>query len=595
VKFHPNDVQRRSRGAAGVLFLTFVFLVGTFFRAQVIQHAEYVAKAEDNRLREIPLPAPRALMRDRNGAVIAENVPGYSVSIFAARADSLRAVLERVATVIPLSAAEQDRAMRRMRRNSSLPTEILTSASFDIVSRLEEHRALFPGLIVQESPKRYYPDGAAVAAFAGYTGEVSEEELATEAHRDYKPGQQIGRAGLEKQYESRLRGRDGVRFVEVDARGRVVRDADPSSMRQPELAPPLITNVDMDLQRFVAGIFGDSLVGAAVAIDPTTGDVLALHSAPIYDPNRFIGGIPAAYYKQLLEDRRLPLLNKATQGRYAPGSTWKLATAVTALELGLVKMTERMQVPCTGGYQYGNRFFKCHLARGHGSVTLAQAIEQSCDVYFYQLGLRLGLERLVAGGLKLGGNRSSGVDLPNDNAPDFPTEPVNEYFTKKYGARGWSQGNVLNLAIGQGENSQTVINLARFYTALANNGEAVTPRVVHSTPARERLYTLDSATNAQVQDALSGVVERGTAAASRIRGVVLSGKTGTAQSGRRVGGIELDHAWFAGYAPAAAPKIVVAVMLEFGGHGTRAARIASRIVEHYLKATTTQYIKTEGD
>ncbi len=595
MKFHPNDIQRRSRGAAGVLFLTFVFLVGTFFRAQVIQHAEYVAKAEDNRLREIPLPAPRALMRDRNGAVIAENVPGYSVSIFAARTDSLRAVLDRVATVIPLSPAEQDRAMRRMRRNSSLPTEILTSASFDIVSRLEEHRALFPGLIVQESPKRYYPDGAAVAAFSGYTGEVSEEELATEAYADYKPGQQIGRAGLEKQYEARLRGRDGVRFVEVDARGRVVRDADPSSMRQPELAAPLITNVDMDLQRFVAGIFGDSLTGAAVAIDPSTGDVLALHSAPIYDPNRFIGGVSSTYYKQLLDDRRLPLLNKATQGRYAPGSTWKLATAVTALELGLVKMTERMQVPCTGGYQYGNRFFKCHLARGHGSLTLAQAIEQSCDVYFYQLGLRLGLERLVAGGLKLGGHRSSGVDLPNDNAPDFPTQPVNDYFTKKYGARGWSQGNVLNLAIGQGENSQTVVNLARFYSALANNGEAVTPRVVGGAAARERLYTLDSATNAQVQDALAGVVERGTAAASRIRGIVLSGKTGTAQNERSVRGTALDHAWFAGYAPADAPKIVVAVMIEFGGHGTRAARIASKIVEHYLKASTTQYIKTEGD
>jgi len=595
MKFHPNDIQRRSRGAAGVLFLTFVFLVGTFFRAQVIQYSEYVAKAEDNRLREVPLPAPRALIRDRHGAVIAENVPGYSVSIFAARADSLRAVLDRVATVIPLSPGEKDRAMRRMRRNSSIPTEFLTSASFDIVSRLEEHRALFPGLIVQESPKRYYPDGAAVAAFSGYTGEVSEEELATEAYADYKPGQQIGRAGLEKQYESRLRGRDGVRFVEVDARGRVVRDAEPSSMRLPELTPPLITNVDLDLQRFVAAIFGDSLVGAAVAIDPASGDVLALHSAPIYDPNRFIGGVSNTYYKQLLDDRRLPLLNKATQGRYAPGSTWKLATAVTALELGLVKMTERMQVPCSGGYQFGNRFFKCHLARGHGSVTLAQAIEQSCDVYFYQLGLRLGLDRLVAGGLKLSSHRASGVDLPNDNAPDFPTEPVSEYFTKKYGARGWSQGNVLNLAIGQGENSQTVINLARFYTALANNGEAVTPRVVPSATGRERLYTLDSATNQQVQDALAGVVERGTAAASRIRGVVLSGKTGTAQSGRFANGVELDHAWFAGYAPADAPKIVVAVMIEFGGHGTRAARIASKIIEHYLKASTTQFIRTEGD
>lgn len=596
MKFRPNDVQRRSRNAAAVLFLTFVFLAGSFFRAQVLQHRDYLLRAEGQRLREVPIPGARGMILDRNGAVIAENIPGYTVSIIAPNPDSLRAVLARVASVISLTDDQAAVALRRFRRNVATPTLLLSSVSFADVSRLEEHRLQLPGLIIQETPKRYYPDGAAVAALVGYTGEVSEAELAMTAYADYKPGQQVGKAGIERQYEDRLRGVDGARFVEVDARGRVVRDADVGTLLPPQDAPALVTNIDLNLQRFVADIFGDSLVGGAVAVEPASGAVLALHSAPMYDPNEFIGGVSPEYMNQLNEDPRRPQLNKATQGRYPPGSTWKLATAVMALEAGMVRLDERMQVPCTGSYQYGNRPFKCHLARGHGLLTLAQAIEQSCDVYFYQLALKLGLQRLVAGGIKLGSAERSGIDLPNDNTPFFPTDPAADYFTKKYGARGWTQGAAsLSLAIGQGENSQTVVNLAKLYTALATGGESSTPRVVHAVPERSRLFELDTATLTQLRAALSGVVERGTAQASQIRGVVLAGKTGTAQSGTFVNGVELDHAWFAGFAPAEAPKIVVVVMLEHGGHGTRAARIASKIIEHYLKVAPLQFIKTEGD
>ena len=596
MKFHPNEVQARSRAAAGALFLAMMFLVGSFFRAQVIQHDTYLLRAEENRLREVPLAAPRGMIRDRHGAVIAENIPGYTVSVLSPKQDSLRAVLRRVASVIPMNPEQIELAVRRFKRSANRPTVILGSASFDIVSRLEEHRLLFPGLIIQETPKRFYPDGPAVSALVGYTGEVSDAELGMPAYSAYKPGQQIGKGGLERQYEERLRGREGVRFVEVDARGRVVRDADTRDIMLPEPAPPLITNIDLDLQRFVASIFGDSLTGAAVAIDPATGEVLALHSGPTFDPNRFIGGVSTSYYEQLRTDPRRPLLNKALQGRYPPGSTWKLATAVTALELGLVKMDDHMQVPCTGAYQYGNRPFKCHLAKGHGSLSLAQAIEQSCDVYFYQLGLKIGLDRLIAGGIKLGGGNRSGVDLPNDNRPLYPTEPVADYFNRKYGARGWSgQGPSLSLSIGQGENSQTVMNLARFYTALAMGGDVVTPRIVHGDPVRSKLFSLDSTALAGVRAALTGVVSRGTASSARIQGVVLAGKTGTAQTGTFIQGKELNHAWFAGFAPADAPRIVVAVMLEFGGHGPRAAQIASKIIAHYLRSVPVSYIKTEGE
>ena len=320
--------------------------------------------------------------------------------------------------------------------------------------------------------------------------------------------------------------------------------------------------------------------------------MLALHSAPTFDPNRFIGGIPAEYLRGLNEDKRRPLYNKAIKGTYAPGSTWKLATTVTALQNGVVTLEDRMPVACTGKYQYGNRPFKCWDAHGHGSLTLAQAIELSCDVYFYQLGLKIGLSRLVAGGVDLGARERTGIDLPWETRPIFPTTPAIDYYNRRFGPRGWSNAVSLNLAIGQGENAQTVINMARFYTALATDGQAASPRIVRGETQRQPLFHLDDEQMAGVRKALAGVVQHGTAAASQIQGVMLAGKTGTAQNAQDA---KRNHAWFVGFAPANDAKIVVAVMLEFGGHGTRAAHIASKIIEHYLKVQTMQLLNTEGD
>ena len=594
MSFHPNEVQRRARLAAALLFLTFVFLLGSFFRTQVLQHAQYVLQSEENRLREVPLPAPRGVVYDRTGQIIAENLPGYSVSLLAPGVDSLRAALKRLSGTISLSNEQVNQALRRFRRAPNRPAVIFPDASFDVVSVLEEHRVEFPGLIIQSAPKRYYPDGPAVAAFIGYTGEINENELGNPNFRGYKAGQQVGKDGLEKQYESRLRGREGTRFVEVDARGRVVREAGARQDLLPEAAAPLYTNIDLDLQKFVVQLFGDSLIGGVVALEPKSGEVLALHSAPTFDPNRFIGGIPADYWRALNDDVRRPLYNKAIKGTYAPGSTWKLATAVLAMQAGLVKLGDVMPVPCTGGYQYGNRRFKCWDAKGHGTLTLGQAIELSCDVYFYQLGLKIGLSRLVAGGVDLGSRERTGIDLPAETRPSFPSAPATEYYNRRFGPRGWNQSASLNLAIGQGENAQTVVNMARFYTALATNGEAAQPEVVRGGAQRKRLFQLDDEQMAGVRNALAGVVSRGTAARSQIQGVMLAGKTGTAQSGRFRGAAELNHAWFVGFAPANDAKIVVAVMLEYGGHGTRAAAIASKIIEHYLKVQTTQVLNTEG-
>ena len=593
MSFHPNDVQRRGRTATFILAGAFTFLGSAFFRTQILEHAAYTLQSETNRLREVPLPAPRGIIYDRHGAIIAENLPGYSVSILAKTSESLRAALKQLSGVINFSPEQIEAAVRRFRQAPNRPTVILADASFDVVSVLEEHRVDYPGLIIQAAPKRYYPDKEAVASFVGYTSEITESELKERQYRNYKSGQEIGKAGLERQYEAQLRGKEGTHFVEVDARGRVVGEAGGRGDITPESPDPLYTNIDLDLQRFAATLFGDSLQGGVMAMDPKTGEVLAIHSAPSFDPNKFIGGVSTQYYSQLRDDPRRPLYNKVIQGLYPPGSTFKLATAIMGMEAG-IGLDDHMPTPCTGGYFYGNRYFRCWDKKGHGDVNLRQAIEKSCDVYFYQLGLRIGIQNMLAGGVSLRMREKSGIDLPNEKTPLWPF--AKEYFDRKYGTSGWSQGVLLSLSIGQGENSQTVANMARFYTALATDGSMVRPEIVRRQTERTKIINLTPEQMEGLQRAMAGVVSsRGTAAGAQIQGVVIAGKTGTAQSGHFRNGVELNHAWFTGYAPAEDPKIVIAVMLEdVAFHGSVAAQIASKMIEHYLKRPTIQGAQLEG-
>jgi len=258
MSFHPNDVARRARMSSMALAIGFVLLVGAFFKTQVIQYRQYVMQSEENRLRPIPLPAPRGIIYDRHGEVIAENLPAYSVSITAPSVDSLRSALAQLGPTLQLGQNDINNAIRRYRRAPTRPTVILPDATIDIVSVLEEHRLDFPRLIIQSVPKRYYPDGPVVASFVGYTGEITESDLNDPKYASYKPGQQIGKAGLEKQYEPILHGKEGVRFDEVDARGRPVRGEGPRPDLSPEGAPPLYTNIDLDLQKFTVGLFADS-------------------------------------------------------------------------------------------------------------------------------------------------------------------------------------------------------------------------------------------------------------------------------------------------------------------------------------------------
>ncbi len=573
---------RRARFARALFVVVFAALGVAFFRTQVLQSAEYVIQSEGNRLREVPVPAARGTILDRNGEIVAENLPGYSVSLLTPNEDSLRTALAALANVITIDSAQRELVVRRFRASPQRPAVIFNDARFADVSVLEERRVEFPGLIIQSSPKRWYPDGSALSALLGYTGEIRDTELRLPEFSDYKMGQVIGRDGLERQYEHRLRGIEGVHFVEVDARNRVVRDAGVRPDIAASTPAPLVTTIDLDLQRYIYSLFGDSLQGAVVALEPGTGDVLALFSGPTFDPNRFTGGVSQRYFDSLNTDPRKPLYQKAFKGFYPPASTWKLATAIIGLELGHVDINSRMPLPCTGGYTYGGRYFRCWNRNGHGHSTLAQAIAQSCNVYFYQLGLRLGLKDLVAGGIRMGFAERTGLDLPYETKSEFPNPTPAEYYDKKFGKNRWTNAVTLNLSIGQGENTQTVINMARFYAAIANDGSTVDPRIVaDSALERKQLFNLTNEQLMQVRVAMTDVVSgRGTAGSAAIAGLTVAGKTGTAQNAPNP-----DHAWFVGFAPVDEPKIVVAVMLEFGEHGYFAARIATKVMERYLKTS----------
>ena len=593
MSFHPNEVARRSRAAAILATAVIFVLCSAFFRTQILGHKQWVLQSEENRLREVPIAAPRGVIFDRNGKIIAENVVGYSVSVLTQSEDSLRATLKKLGGTVPISEGQIERVVRNYKKAPTRPAVILSDASFDVVSVLEEHRVDFPNLIIMSSPKRSYPEGYAVQPFAGYVSEINEKELTQPEFATYKAGQQIGKQGLERQYESVLHGREGSRYVEVDARGRIVRE-EGAAERKPQQAGSLQTNIDLDLQIYIASLFADSLAGGAVVMKPQTGEVLALYSGPSYDNNRFIGGIPQSYWDSLRADPDNPLYNKALQGKYPPGSTWKLATAVVGLMEGVVDGESRMPQSCNGYYYYGNRAWRCWEKSGHGSLTLTGAIARSCNVYFYQLGLRVGLSRLVAGGVKFGFASKTGIDLPEELRPSFPDGLA--YFQRRFGATGWTQGAMaLNLSIGQGDNSQTILNMARFYAALANGGSAPQPTIVkRSTPEMTKMFDISAPEYQALKNGMVGVVTAGgTAASAAIPGITLAGKTGTAQTVALGRSSACDHALFAGFAPVDKPEIVVAVILECGAHGYAAARVASAIVGKYF-GVVPNFLATTG-
>ena len=583
---HP--LSRRSRARGGILVT--VALMGAlgvaFFRAQVLRSTTWELRAESNRLRQLPVPAPRGTVFDRNDSILADNVPGYAVVLLPDRRDTMEARLGRLQPFLGLSDARVQHLMGIVDVYPRQPLTVKLNAPFQEVSALEERKNEFPGLYLEMRPRRRYVLGGALAHVLGYLGEITQEELedprfAQDSLDRYEPGAIVGKDGLEREYEMTLQGQPGFRYVEVDVLGRIVGSFDGPTEKDAVPGEDIHLHIDAELQEWVHHIFPDTMRGAVVALEVENGGILALYSSPTFDPNDFVGGIAADRWEGLTTDTARPLLNRSVLGLYPPGSTWKLATAAIALDLGLVKPDETMPIPCTGGMPFGNGYFRCWNAEGHGHTDLLGAIRHSCNVYFYQLGLRIGLERLLREGTRIGFNQRCGIDLPSEARGEFPAD--RSYWAEKYGYRA-TEGETLSLSIGQGPNSQTPLKMAQFYLAIARDGSAPPPRLRRTSRPPEGGWSLDLTPQALavMREGLRGVVQPGgTAYGSSLEHWDLMGKTGTVQNPPNP-----DHAWFAGIAGPkdGDPEVVVVAIVEFGESGSGvAAPLVAKTADYYLR------------
>ncbi|MGE0159252.1 MAG: penicillin-binding protein 2 [Gemmatimonadales bacterium] len=583
----PHNRQRRAVGAYAVLTLLMATLGIAFFRIQVLRSTTWELRAESNRIRQLSVPTPRGVIFDRNGEILADNVPGYAITIPPGPLDSVRATLRRLSEYIDLPASEIERVVGTMAR---FGREVVVDADapFEVVSAIEERRAEFPGVYIEMRPRRRYLIGEAASHVLGYVGEITATELESDDFSDdrYAQGMVVGKTGIEKQYEGVLQGRPGLKYVEFDARGRIVGDFAGVRTDAGEAGHNLTLNLDLELQEFIHSIFPDTLAGAVVALDPADGGVLALYSAPTFDPNAFVGGIDAELWNALMTDEQKPLYDRSVLGLYPPASTWKLAAAGIALDLGVVTPDEYMPIQCTGSFTWGNRTWRCWDPAGHGRQTLAEAIGNSCDVYFYQLGLRVGLDAMLQRATDIGFSRRCGIDLPQESQGDFPAERA--WWERRFNYKP-TEGEVLNLAIGQGPNSQTPLKVAQFYLAIARNGSAPAPAIAKGvTPGEGWSLNLAPEHIEAMREGLRMVTAPGGTAhyPTALEHWEVIGKSGTGQNSLSLQGLAANHAWFAGMAgpPGGDPEIVVAVIVEYGvGGSSMAAPIMAKTADYYLR------------
>jgi penicillin-binding protein 2 len=580
--FHPHARRRRAAFATLIIIGVLCTLGAAFFRTQIIDNSDYRLRSDDNRLRVILIPSPRGAVYDRNGELIAETVTTYALYLEPTTPDSARLALEQLQPVLQLSDSAVAALLQGVESQPWQPALLAQRLTFPQVSWVEEHRTELPGMLLEPRPIRRYPEGEAVAHLVGYVAEISERELADSAWAGYHMGQMIGKSGIERQYERELGGTPGERYVEVDARGRVIRALAPKQAKPSVPGRDIRLSLDVELQRFAHRIFPGDKNGAIVAMVPSTGEVLALYSHPTYDPNDLVGGISPSVWRELNTDARRPLLNRATAGIYPPASTWKLATAIVGLEKGVVTPDTRMPIPCSGGMSYAGRYSRCWKKEGHGSLDLAGAVAHSCNVYFYQLGIWLGLNQLSREGTRLGFSRKTGIDLPTEKVGTFPSGT--DWYERRFGWKP-TPSEVMSLSIGQGPNAQTPIRMAQFFSALAGNGTAPAPRLLarHGKAPPETDLKLKPETLEAVREGLAQVTEQGgTAYLASLKHWKLYGKTGTAQNAQDP---DRPHAWFTGFAGPVdgEPEIAVAVIVEFGEHGSSAAApLAAKVADFYL-------------
>lgn len=552
-----------------------------FWYLQGVRGDEFERLAENNRLRRVVLPPSRGVVTDRNGAVLASTRPGLNLVLRRDSLDQLDAQLERLAPILATTPEElRERYREALLRPRHQPLVLREDVELPELARIESRRERFRSVEVQETARRSYPNGAIASHALGYIGEVGTGQL--QAAGDLERGDIVGKAGIERVYDELLRGRRGYQLVSVNNLG--LRYGRSRVDRLPEHGRPLQLTIDLGLQRVLAEAFGEE-VGGAVFLDARTGEVLALHSAPSYDPNLFVGGISAEQWSAIQDDPRRPLHNRVISSFYAPGSTFKVVMALAGLETGAI--TPDTKVYCSGSaVVYGARRL-CWKRGGHGWVDVREALTHSCNVFFYQLGQSLGVDEIHRFGDALGLGKPTGVDLSGESSGILPSE---EWKRRVHG-EPWYPGDTISIAIGQGLLAVTPMQMATMAAGVANGGLVPHPHLrLGESPAPTETH-IREANLALVRQALVDVVREGTGRNAALPSIQVAGKTGTAQVYKHSAGIdaddlpkdERDHAWFVGYAPAEAPTIAFAVVVEHGGHGgTTAAPIARKVLEAYF-------------
>jgi penicillin-binding protein 2 len=579
-----------------IVFIIFVLMFCRLFYLQIIQGDYFAETAQKNSIRMRRALAPRGVIYDRKGTVLVESRPSFNLMLIPHEIKDEGRALRVIAELLGRKRAELEASVKRGRvRYGNRPFPLVADMSRDELAEVESARLVLPGVVVDVQPIRHYPLGDFAAHLIGYLGEINERELKKKDFAGYRRGDFIGKYGVEKTYERFLRGRDGGKNVEVDVRGRELR-----VLNEVESTPgnDLVLTIDRDVQAAAEEAL-QVTEGAAVALDPRNGEVLAMASRPAFKPADFASGVSADIWRALTTDPHHPLNNRAIQGTYAPGSTYKLFTASAGIETGAVSPETILY--CPGYYTVGNHTYRCWKKGGHGPVNLHKAIVQSCDTYFYKVGVKVGVNKLAFFSRSYGLGSRTGIPLSGEKAGLIPTA---EWKLKRFGHK-WMLGETPSIAIGQGYDLLTPLQLALAYGSLGNGGTVYEPRVLRKVtdpegnvieetkPIAKGKLALSDEHIRILQKALEGVVNEphGTGSRARLPGILVAGKTGTAQVARqglmRVSGPVpykyRDNAWFVAYAPAKDPEIVVAVVAEHSGHGgSAAAPIARKMLAAYF-------------
>ncbi len=605
----PSQNEKSSRHLKSFVFMATVGLIffclsGRLFYLQSVRYEDNLQSSDENRLRRVVLKAERGLIYDRKGRLLVGNRPSYQIAILPGEIRKMKpeekdSLFKRLIRLKDLQgeavfdSAVVDTMFQRCGWKSHGTLRILEDASVEQVSIVEERSSEFPGVTTIVESRRSYPYGTLAAHLLGYTGEITNEQLERPEFAEYSSGDRIGQKGLEKRYDDEFRGEDGVKYVEVDAYGREVGHIEGMQNMPAVSGYGMVTTIDLDIQKAAEEALPDSVRGAVVAIDPRNGEILAMVSSPRLDPNIFSlkrRERNKGWAKVALDSTR-PLMNRAISGLYPPASPFKLVTSGAGLEAGLVNGRSHFPKACTGGYTFGARYQKCWGV--HGNLDLVNALRLSCDVYFYQLGLMLGIDRINEFGERFGLGHELGIDIPGERSGWLPDSASFNARNKRNGWR-WARGLILNLSIGQGQ-LVTPLQEASLAGAIATGNGVFRPHLMKEMRdidgnvvgryIPEKIFEgkMNAMTHATLLAGMDSVVNHpgGTGRRAAIPGIRVGGKSGSAEWKKG----EKTHAWFIAVAPLYAPEIAVAVVQEAaGGGGAKSAPICRKVMEAYFDA-----------